>query len=62
MVRVDTHTVTFQVEGVLTELGVTQLILVEIGPSPYLSINDMRKPLPAGHLGRRKRERGGGRE
>lgn len=50
MVRVDTDAVTLEVKGILAELGVTKLILVQVRPSPYPGIDHMGKPLPAGHL------------
>jgi len=50
VVRVNTDTVTLQVERVLAEFGMAELIHVEIRPSPYPSIDHMRKPFSTSHL------------
>ena len=50
MIGVDAHTVTLEVKRVLTELGVTELVLVQVWPSPYSGIDDMGKPLASRNL------------
>ena len=50
VVWVNTDTVTLQVECVLAEFGMAELILVEIRPAPYPSIDHMRKPFSTSHL------------
>lgn len=45
VVRVDAHLVLFQVEGILTGLDGTQLMVaVEVRPPPQATVNDVRKP------------------
>ena len=43
-------TFTLQIKCVLTELGVSQFILMKVGPTPYLSIYNMRKTFSSSHL------------
>lgn len=50
VVRVDAHAVILQVEGVLAELDVLQLVLVEVRPAPQPRVDDVRETLPARHL------------
>jgi len=50
MVRVHTHIVTLQVEGILAILGMAEFILVEIWPVPNLRVDHMGKPFPTSHL------------
>ena len=50
VVRIDAHLITLQVKGVLTELGMLQLILVQIWPPPQPGIDDMWESLPASNL------------
>ena len=50
VIWVDTDAVTLEVKGVLTELCMSQFVLVEIGPSPYLGIDHMWKPFPTSNL------------
>ena len=50
MVRVHTHIVTLQVEGILAILGMAKFILVEIWPAPNLCVDHMGKPFPTSHL------------
>lgn len=50
VVRIDTDLVALEVKGVLAELGVFQLILVQVWPPPESGIDDMRKALPSSHL------------
>lgn len=57
MVRVNADTVTLKVEGVLTKLGMTKLVLMEVGPTPYTGIDDMGKSLTPGNLRRKMVER-----
>lgn len=53
MIRVDAHALTLQIEGILTKLGVTQLVLVEVGPTPYSGIYNVRKALSSSDLKRK---------
>lgn len=51
VVRVDAHLVLFEVEGILTGLNGTQLMVaVEVRPPPQATVNDVRKPLTLGDL------------
>lgn len=51
MVRVDADLVLLEVEGILTGLNGTQLVVaVEVGPPPQAAVDDMGKPLPVGDL------------
>ena len=50
VVRVDTHAVTLEVKGVLAELCVPKLVLVQVRPAPDLGIDDVGKPLTTCHL------------
>lgn len=50
MVRVDADTLTLEIKRILTESGVSKLILVQVGPAPYSGINHMRKAFPTSHL------------
>lgn len=51
VVRVDAHLVLFEVEGILTGLDGTQLVVaVEVRPPPQATVNDVRKPLTLGDL------------
>ena len=52
VVGVNTHAVTLEVKGVLTELGMAKLVLVEVRPTPYPSIDHMREPFATCHLQR----------
>lgn len=45
VVRVDAHGVTLEVEGVLAELDVFQLVLVEVWPAPDTGVDDVREAL-----------------
>lgn len=56
MIGVDAHTVTLEVKGVLTELGVTQLILVQVRPTPYSSVDDVGEALTSSNLRKRTRK------
>ncbi len=57
VVRVDANLVTFGLEGVLTVLDRSQLMLgVEIRPPPQLTVEDVRKALFLGNLAGRRRE------
>ncbi len=55
MVRVDTHTVTLEVECVLAELGMSELVLVKVWPPPYPGIDHMGEPFAPSHLERERR-------
>lgn len=51
MVGVDAHLILFEVEGILTGLDGTQLMVaVEVWPPPQATVNDVRKPLTLGDL------------
>lgn len=50
VVGVDAHTVTLEVESILAELGVAELILVEVRPSPDPGVDHMGKTLPSSDL------------
>lgn len=51
MVRVDAHLILFEVEGILTGLNGTQLVVaVEVRPPPQATVNDVRKALALGDL------------
>lgn len=51
VVRVDAHLILFEVEGILTGLNGTQLVVaVEVRPPPQATVNDVRKPLTLGDL------------
>ena len=48
-----TDTVTLEVKRILTELGVSQLILVQVRPAPDTSIDHVREAFPTSNLQRR---------
>jgi hypothetical protein len=50
MVRVYTNTVLFQIKSILTIFDMLQFIFMQIWPSPYSSINDMREAFPTSYL------------
>lgn len=51
VVRVDAHLILFEVEGILTGLNGTQLVVaVEVRPPPQATVNDVREALTLGHL------------
>lgn len=51
VVRVDAHLVLFEVEGILTGLNGTQLMVaVQVRPPPQATVNDVRKALTLGDL------------
>lgn len=50
MVGVDTHVVILQVKGVLAELDMLELILVEVRPAPQPCVYHMGKTFPPCHL------------
>lgn len=51
VVRVDAHLILFEVEGILTGLNGTQLMVaVEVWPPPQATANDVRKLLALGDL------------
>ena len=65
MIGVDANTVTLEVKRILTKFGMTQLIFVKVGPTPYSSIDHMGEAFTSSNLGRvgrgeRGGERGGG--
>ncbi len=58
VIGVDANLVTFGLEGVLTVLDRSQLMLgVEIGPPPQLAVEDVWKALLLGNLAGRREER-----
>ncbi len=57
MVRVDADTVAFEVKGILTELRMTKLILVEVRPTPNSGIDDVGKPLSTSNLNSTKQSK-----
>ena len=50
MVGVDADGVDLQVEGKVAALGSSKLVLVEVGPAPDPSVDDVRKALTTGNL------------
>ena len=50
VVRVNTDQLGLEVESVLAVRLVTELILVQVRPTPDLGIHHMGKPLPSCHL------------
>lgn len=50
VVRIDAHTVTLEVESILTKLCMSQLILVQVRPAPYPGIDHMGKTLTTSNL------------
>ena len=50
MVWVHTHTVALEVKGVLAELDIAQLILVQVRPSPNPGVDHVRKAFSPGNL------------
>ena len=51
VVGVDAHVVVLEVEGVLAELDVLQLVLVEVGPAPQPGVDHVGEAFTPRHLG-----------
>ncbi len=54
MIGVDTHAVTLEVKRILAELGVTELIFMQVWPSPYSGVDDVGKTLSSRNLNNTK--------